>query len=112
MKSRSCFLLFILLVVASLPACSNQAPTVNKTKPVLPVVVATRTLPPSSPTITHAPNAKLTAQVFLNAWKADDYQTMYNLLTPTSQDAIALDKFTRFYKDAAISMTLQKLEYE
>ena len=48
----------------------------------------------------------------MNAWKAEDYQTMYSLLTPASQDALALEKFIQRYNDAAVNMTLQKLDYE
>jgi penicillin-binding protein 2 len=111
MKFRSCFLLFVLLFVSSVPACTprpaSTQPNVNP-----PPASATRTLAKVEPTVYKAPNPDLTAQVFLNAWKAEDYPTMYGLLTPASQDALALDRFTQHYKDAAVNMTLQKLEYE
>jgi cell division protein FtsI/penicillin-binding protein 2 len=110
MKFRSYFLLFVLLFVSSVPAC-NPAPAASKGSPTAPIA-ATRTLAKVEPTIIKAPNAELTAQVFLNAWKVEDYPTMYSLLTSASQDALTQEKFVQRYKDAAVNMTLQKLEYK
>lgn len=111
MKFSSYILLFVLLI-SSFSACNpTQAPTVAQTSPA-PTVDVTRTLPKVEQMVTKAPDAELTAQVFLNAWKVEDYPSMYSLLTPTSQDALALEKFVERYKKTAVNMTLQMLEYK
>lgn len=110
MKFSSLFTVFVLLFISGISAC-NPAPASVQSSPTAPVA-ATRTLVPVQPTVFKAPNAELTAQVFLNAWKAEDYTSMYSLLTPASQDALVLEKFIQRYKDVAVNMTLQKLEYK
>ncbi len=112
MKFRLSFLLFVLLFVSSVPACNPAPAVIKKTGTVTAPISATQTLAKVEPTVIKAPNAELTAQVFLNAWKAEDYQTMYSLLTPTSQDALALEKFIQRYQESAVNMTLQTLEYK
>ncbi len=107
MKFRSLNLLFVLIMIISIPACTQSTPKA----PVAPTATAPQALPTISAKITHAPDAESAAKAFLLAWQSEDFQAMYNMLTPASQDAIALDGFTQRYQDAAIKMTLQKLDY-
>jgi penicillin-binding protein 2 len=65
-----------------------------------------------NPTVLHAPDAESAAKTFLQAWQSEDYASMYAMLTQVSQDALAQDKFTQRYKDAANKMTLQKLDFK
>jgi cell division protein FtsI/penicillin-binding protein 2 len=112
MKFRSYFLLFVLVFVSSVPACKSLDTATPQASQNTPQPAVTRTLPQVEPTVYKTPKAELTAQVFLNAWKAEDYSTMYSLLTPASQDALAPEKFSQRYQDAAVAMTMQKLDYE
>jgi penicillin-binding protein 2 len=100
-----------LLILVAFAACSPNTPQ-TATPASLPPPGATRTLPQVSPTIISVPDAEVAARVFLMGWQAEDYSAMYNMLTPTSQDAVALDKFSRRYIDTANRMTLQKFEFE
>ena len=111
MKFRSCFLLLVMAFVSFIPAC-NPRPTTTQASPTSPVVSAGRTLPALVPTIIAAPNAEIAARVFLNAWKGENYPAMYQMLTPTSQDALTLDSFTQRYKNAMNSMMLKTLNFE
>jgi cell division protein FtsI/penicillin-binding protein 2 len=103
MKFCTCILVCVLI----LTACT-QSQVVSPTVPP----EATQTLKPVIPTIISAPKAAAAAQTFLQAWQAEDYQAMYNMLTPVSQDAMALEKFTQRYSDVAISTTLEKIDFE
>lgn len=49
---------------------------------------------------------KETAQAYLDAWKANDYATMYALLTSVSQDAISEDELQKHYQGVAIEAAL------
>ena len=115
MKLRSCILLFVLLFVATVPACSpastQAGPKVSPTAGGTPAPTVKK-LPTLNPTVLHAPDAESVAKAFLQAWQAEDYTSMYALLTPVSQDALGQDKFSQRYKDAANAMTLQKLDFQ
>jgi cell division protein FtsI/penicillin-binding protein 2 len=104
MKFRSCLIWFLLV----LTACTQSQITPTQ----IMTAEATRTLRPVIPTIISAPKAASAAETFLQAWKAEDYQAMYAMLTPVSQDALTLEKFTQRYSDVAISTTLDKIDYE
>jgi len=92
--------IFVILIVL-LAACTS------------PVSEATPTPPNpgfSVKTPTPLPNAEGTASTFLDAWKKRDYNGMYGLLTPLSQDAIKKDAFLKSYSNAAAALTLSTLE--
>ncbi len=102
---------FILLMVFVLlvSACAPAGPSPTATAPL---PEATRTLRPVQPTIIRPPSVEEAASAFLAAWQAEDYPAMYAMLTQVSQDALPEEKFTQRYRDVAISMTLEKLDYE
>jgi penicillin-binding protein 2 len=58
------------------------------------------------------PDARAAARTFLEAWKADDYNTMYNMLTSVSKDAINREDFEKHYRGVATEMALSGLDYE
>lgn len=60
---------------------------------------------------THAPSAESAAISYLDAWKEENYPKMYSLLTQISKDAISLEDFDAMYRDTAINITLQSLDY-
>jgi hypothetical protein len=51
-----------------------------------------------------------TAQAYLDAWVAEDYKTMYGMLTNVSQDAISEEEFTNLYRGIAAEVALSELK--
>ncbi len=104
MKIRSWFLLFVtfFLVGCTAPPITNLTPTVQPTS----------TLGAPGVYKTSVPDVKLTARTYLDAWKAEDYSTMYSLLTAVSKDAISEDEFTKHYRGIAAEAALKSVNYE
>ncbi len=69
-------------------------------------------LPTVGPQTTPVPDVESPVIAYLDAWKADDYDAMYALLTQVSQDAITLEEFTDRYRTVAGEVALADLEYE
>ncbi len=61
--------------------------------------------------VTSAPDARVAAEAFLAAWKAEDYAGMYAMLTRLSQDAMSEEAFSQRYRDVAATMSLSGLDY-
>lgn len=103
MKLRNYVFIFVLL----LTACStNGTPTVTQ----LPQETG---LPPTPLAhTTPVPDVRPAAEAFLQAWQAEDYEAMYAMLSPASQDVNPQEEFIQRYKDVAISTTLDSLDYE
>jgi len=51
-------------------------------------------------------------QKYLDAWKREDYGTMYPLLTTLSQDAIHAEEFSKHYQSIAVEAALSSVDYE
>ena len=49
---------------------------------------------------------------YLDAFKADDYNTMYAMLSKVSQDAITLEDFAKRNRDALNEMSAGSFDYE
>ncbi len=97
----------ILILAFLVTGCSPKAgtePTPNGAAPV-------DTLPTPEVVTTRVPDPESAAKYFLDAWKTEDYSKMYSVLTQLSKDAINQDDFTAKYKDIAINMTMQSLDY-
>ena len=93
-------IIFVILVLL-LAACTAPASDLTPTPPNPGFSVKTPT---------PLPNAEGTASTFLDAWKKRDYNGMYGLLTPLSQDAIKKEAFIKNYTNAAAALTLSSLE--
>lgn len=72
----------------------------------------TRRLPTPEVFTTRVPQVKSTAQAFLDAWKAEDYQAMYAYLTAASKSAISEEKFVETYTNVANETAMSGLDYE
>lgn len=111
MKVR--FLLFALLFLA-IAGCRPAAP--EATEAALPEVVAPSPslaeLPTVAPQVTPVPDVETPVRAYLDAWKADDYATMYAMLTSVSQDAISFEDFSNRYRTVAAEVALANLDYE
>jgi penicillin-binding protein 2 len=70
------------------------------------------TLPNPSVTTVSAPDPELLVSSFLEAWKAQDYASMYAMLSPLSKDALSEEAFTARYGDVWKQAALSGLDYE
>lgn len=103
MFKKILLLLFILLI-----GCSGTPPAVSSPSPT----VTERSIGPVSATTMPVPDVKEGARAYLEAWKAEDYDEMYALLTQVSKDAINLEEFTRHYQSVWIEAALESVDYE
>src|SRR5688572_17974913 len=51
------------------------------------------------------------AMAFLGAWQAQDFPTMYSLISFSSQETISPDAFRELYEDAQNTMTMNSLDF-
>jgi penicillin-binding protein 2 len=72
----------------------------------------TPTLPPPAVTVTSPPDPQAAMRAFLDAWKAEDYPSMYAAISQVSREGISQEDFTKRYTDALDTMNLAGLEYE
>jgi len=91
----------LLLITACIPsAAPGEEPT------------AAFELPTPIIRLTQPPDAESAATSFLEAWKAEAYQDMYDSLTSLTRDAITFEDFEKTYRNAAIAMTMQAMDYQ
>jgi cell division protein FtsI/penicillin-binding protein 2 len=76
-----------------------------------PTLTGGPTLPAPEVAITHpaGPDPLLTINAYLEAWKVEDYASMYNTLSAESQAVITADDFSKKYTDAMNNLTLKEL---
>ena len=98
------WLVFVLITLVAGCSQAGGAPTSTAQVSVTPGQPGLRT--------TSVPDARAAARTFLDAWKADDYNTMYNMLTAVSKDAVNLEDFEKHYRGVATEMALSGLDYE
>ena len=106
----------LILLILLLSACTSQQPAENGTEtsavpsetpePLVP------TLPDPQLSVTRVPDTQMAASNFLSAWQAEDYEKMYGMLTNLSREALTLEDFTKNYKDLAVNLTLQTIDFE
>ncbi|GAB4578720.1 MAG: penicillin-binding protein 2 [Anaerolineales bacterium] len=95
---------FILFLAACTPTALLSTPSAPPAS-----AIPQNTLPPSTET---PPDPQLVARAYLDAWKIEDYLSMYAWLSPLSQDSVLLDDFTSLHQGLAAIMSLNGLEYE
>lgn len=96
-RLAKCSLLIMLVVVLS--ACVP-----------IPTPKSVSTDPPGD--IQDAAAAQVVVDQFLNSWQKRDYAEMYGLISTLSRDAISLEAFQEEYKNAAINLTLDSLDFQ
>lgn len=69
-------------------------------------------LPPPVVTVESAPSADAALKAYLDAFKADDYNAMYALLSKVSQDSITLEDFALRNRDALNTMSAGSFDYQ
>jgi penicillin-binding protein 2 len=97
--------LSIIVVLTYLSACSST----GIGGPIFPTDTA---LPQPIVTIVPAPDVDAVLTAYLEAFKADDYNTMYGLLSKVSQDGIPLEDFAKRNKNALNEMSAGSFDYE
>ncbi len=95
----------IIVVLTILSACSAT----GIGGPIFPTDTP---LPTPVVNITPAPDPGATLTAYLDAFKADDYNTMYSLLSKVSQDAITLEDFANRNRDALDEMSAGSFDYQ
>ncbi len=106
---------WILILLAILTAC--QAPNTPPAVPSPTVLAATTPSPAATPTPTATstpapPDPRAQATAFLDGWKADNYEGMYDLLSSASREAITLQDFIDHFRGIAIEAALEGIDYE
>ena len=69
-------------------------------------------LPPPIVNVTPAPDPAAAVRAYLDAFKADDYNTMYGTLSKVAQDSITLEDFAKRNRDALNEMSAGSFDYE
>jgi penicillin-binding protein 2 len=69
-------------------------------------------LPPPPVTIFPAPDPTAAVKAYLEAFKADDYNSMYNLVSKVTRDTVTLEDFAKRNRDALSEMSAGSFEYE
>ncbi|RPJ23771.1 MAG: hypothetical protein EHM33_19935 [Chloroflexi bacterium] len=95
----------IVIILTFLSACSPGGI-------VVPGFPTETPLPPPPVTIFPAPNLDAALTTYLDAFKVDDYNAMYGLLSKVSQDAHTLEDFAKRNKDALNEMSAGSFDYE
>jgi len=108
MIKRRLLLATLFLLIALLLGCNNK-PTPLPTN--TPVPTPTLSQVPISTTKTPDPNQ--TARTYLDAWKKEDYLSMYAMLTSVSKEAITTEVFTTTYTSVTTEAALSKgIDYD
>jgi penicillin-binding protein 2 len=69
-------------------------------------------LPQPLVTVNAAPSVDTAMASYLDAFKAEDYNKMYSMLTKAAQDSISLEDFAKKNRDALNTMSASSFDYE
>lgn len=100
-------LLWILPCLLVLVECTPTPPALSENPGGSPLPLELPTTVPGD-----IPDAEAVVEAYLDAWKVEDYETMYSLLTSISRDAISVDEFTKHYQSVAVEAALSEVDYE
>ncbi len=103
-----------ILIIMLLSACGSTSGTGTPGAPLIknPFAQDTPTPLPTAPVnITPAPDAKVAVNEYLKALQSDGYDSMYNMLTQASRNAITLEDFSKRYNEALNKMSAASIEY-
>lgn len=96
----------LIVIMTFLSACSSGG------SGLIPSVPTDTALPPPAVTVVSAPDPSLTLAAYLDAYKADDYNTMYSLISKVTQDTVSLEDFAKRNRDALNQMSAGSFDYE
>ncbi len=95
-----------IIIMTFLSACGSGG------SGLIPAAATDTPLPPPAVTVIPAPDPSLTLAAYLDAYKADDYNAMYSLLSKVTQDALPLEEFAKRNRDALNEMSAASFDYE
>ncbi len=99
--------ILILILFTLIAGCSKSTP-----ESTLPAGgTPTPALAPPEVQTTQAPDVEEAAIQYLDYWKSNDYQAMYSMLNPSSQDTISEEEFSQIYHDVAVELAMESLDY-
>ena len=98
-------LLLAVFLASCLPGSTNPISVTETSEAVL------AALPGPQVSTTRVPDAQSTAREYLEKWQTEDYNAMYALLTPLSQDAQKVEDFTSLYREIAINLTQKNIDF-
>ncbi|WKZ46969.1 MAG: penicillin-binding transpeptidase domain-containing protein [Anaerolineales bacterium] len=101
--------LFRLINIILLPAFILAACSSNGGASIFPTETS---LPQPLVTIDSTPDVGAALSAYLDAYKADDYNAMYAMLSKVTTDALPLDQFAKRNKDALNEMSAGSFDYE
>lgn len=96
----------LIVIMTFLSACGSGG------SGLIPAGATDTPLPPPAVTIASAPDPSLTLTAYLDAYKADDYNTMYSLVSKVTQDTLPLEEFAKRNRDALNEMSATSFDYE
>ena len=99
-------LLSLFVIMAFLSACGTGG------SGFIPSSATDTPLPQPLVTVLSAPNPDVALGTYLDAYKADDYNTMYSLLSKAAQGSIPLEDFANRNRDALNTMSAGSFDYE
>lgn len=92
----------LLIVISVLSACAGGTSVFPTSTP----------LPTPAVTLVSSTDPSLTLRSYLDAFKADDYNTMYGITSKVTQDSVTLEDFAKRNRDALNEMSAGTFEYE
>lgn len=101
--------LFRLIHILLLPAFILAACSSNGSASIFPTETS---LPQPLVTIDSTPDVGAALSAYLDAYKTDDYNAMYAMLSKVTTDALPLDQFAKRNKDALNEMSAGSFDYE
>jgi len=110
MKIRNWMIVLLLFVFVA--GCNGLAGEATPTSVPEATATSSPTLPPPDQKTTPVPDPDRAVQAYLDAWKADDYGSMYAMLTKVSQDAISEEEFTQWYTNIGTQAAVSGVDYE
>src|SRR5665648_295910 len=100
-------LLLIGMVTALLLGACNGNGVTQTATPFAPTEIV---LPTPVIDINQAPDVEAAAKAYLAFWKAEDYPSMYAMLSRLTRDAFTEETFTKKHLDTANALTLKSLD--
>jgi len=104
--------IILLLVMVLVAGCSAFSETATETPIPTATETVTPTLPPPDMNTTSVPDPEQAVRAYLDAWKADNYASMYAMLTAISKDAITEEDFITWHTEIATEAALSGVEYD
>ncbi|MFP3854370.1 MAG: penicillin-binding transpeptidase domain-containing protein, partial [Anaerolineales bacterium] len=97
-------LLWVLLVLTLIISACGGSPPAEPT--------ATPGLPEATVRTVDSPDPEPVVRSFLDAWQQDEYERMYDLLSPLTQDGMSLEEFQSRYQEVATDGAINSLDYQ